>query len=70
MLRDVGGTLDSVIRLLQALRLESHLKNLLPDPGIRPVERLELGVNERKRARTLAPAAQHKPWTWDEEKIP
>ncbi len=64
-----GGTLDSLIRLMQALRLENHLEDLLPNPGIRPVERLELGGRERQRARTLAPTAQ-KPWTWDEEQAP
>jgi transcriptional regulator with XRE-family HTH domain len=64
-----GGTLDTLIRLMQALRLENHLQGLLPDPGIRPVERLELGGRERQRARALPPSAQ-KPWTWDEEQVP
>ena len=64
-----GGTLDSLIRLLQALRLGNHLQELLPDPGIRPVERLRLGGRERQRARPV-PSSAHKPWTWDEEQTP
>jgi hypothetical protein len=54
---------------MQALRLENNLEDLLPDPGIQPVDRIELGGKERQRARPPTPSV-HKPWTWDEEQTP
>lgn len=59
-------SLDSFIRVLQALGLTGRLETLLPDPNIRPVERASLGGGERRRARARKSEAQ-RPWVWGED---
>ena len=44
-------SLDSFVRVMQALRLTSHLAALLPDPSVRPVDRVRFGGSQRRRAR-------------------
>ena len=59
-------SLDSFVRVMQALRLSDHLAALLPDPDVRPVDRVRLEGTERRRAsgrRAPPPAA----WTWGDE---
>ncbi|MBX2886960.1 MAG: helix-turn-helix transcriptional regulator [Granulosicoccus sp.] len=63
---DKGISLDSFIRIMQALGLHDHLQALLPDPGISPLEQLEQKRQERKRARGKKEAS--KPWTWNDPK--
>lgn len=65
-----GGSLDTLIRLLQALELAGALETLLPDPGIEPARRLEKGARERRRASTARRPSRRLPWTWDEEQTP
>lgn len=60
-----GVSLNSFIRIMQALQLHSHLKALLPDPGISPLERLKLEGKDRQRARRKKKTSQE--WTWDDE---
>jgi transcriptional regulator with XRE-family HTH domain len=65
-----GCALDTFIRLLQALDLAGHLRTLLPEPGIRPAERMvrEAKVPQRaSRKRKNKPAT---PWIWDEDLTP
>jgi maltose/maltodextrin transport system permease protein len=50
---------------LQALDLTSHLVALLPDPGIRPVDRVRHGGTERRRARAKRQDAAR--WTWRDD---
>lgn len=61
-------SLDTLLRVLGVLGLERHLLDALPDPAVRPAERVRLGGRERKRAR---PTAGHVPkasdWAWGEE---
>ena len=64
-----GASLNTFIRLLQALGLGNHLENLLPDPGIQPVVQVERHGKVRQRASSPA-KGQSKPWTWDEEEAP
>ena len=45
-----GGTLDSFIRLLIALNIDSNLSVLIPDSTIRPMERVRQTKKERVRA--------------------
>ena len=61
-----GATLDTMVRVLRGLGLESHLEALLPNPDIQPIHRQTFKTPERKRAR---PAANDKsePWRWGEE---
>ena len=60
-----GVSLDSFVRVMQALGLGSHLGALLPDPTIRPVERVRYAGRERQRAsgkRQPSPS-----WRWGDE---
>ncbi|KDA01883.1 helix-turn-helix domain-containing protein [Hyphomonas oceanitis] len=55
-------SLDSFIRIMQALRLTDHLAALLPDPAVRPVDRVRLDGGERQRASSKRSATA--PWAW------
>ena len=46
-----GTSLDNFLRVLIALRLQHVLEHVLPDPTIRPMERLEGRKKLRQRAR-------------------
>jgi putative transcriptional regulator len=59
-----GVSLDTFIRVLMALRIQHNLEALLPDPAVRPIERVGIGTGERKRARP-APVGHERPvWSW------
>jgi len=60
-----GVSLDTFIRVLIALNLQQHLKTLLPDPSVRPMERISSGGSERKRARRKTAEDQDADWKWD-----
>ena len=59
---DTGISLDSFIRIMQALDLHTHLETLLPDPSISPLQRLEKKGKQRQRARPKK--AQSTDWEW------
>ncbi len=59
-------SLDSFVRVMQALGLSDHLAALLPDPSVRPVERVRLAGGERQRAGRKSTVASA-PWTWGDE---
>jgi len=64
-----GVSLNSFIRVLQALRLSHHLEALLPDPDVRPVERVKFAGSERRRASRKRKVEGT--WFWgDEETSP
>lgn len=63
-------SLDSFIRVMQALKLTDQLVALLPDPSVRPVDRVRLDGSERKRASNTSSKdnkSQTEPWTWGDE---
>ena len=60
-----GVSLDSFIRVIQALGLSHHLEALLPDPTVRPVERVRLGGAQRQRAREKN-KSDSSDWSWDD----
>ena len=65
------ASLDTFVRLLQALNLEAHLASLLPDPGVQPVQMLAGKAAERKRVRSRAEKPEEgTTWHWDEETTP
>lgn len=64
-----GATLDTFIRLMQALGLSNLLEVLLPNPEIQPVQTAARGGQPRQRARGVT-IATHEPWSWDEELAP
>ncbi|WP_291208161.1 helix-turn-helix transcriptional regulator [Hyphomonas sp.] len=58
-------SLDSFLRIMQALNLADHLAALLPDPAVRPVERVRLDGAERRRASGKRAAPTE--WKWGDE---
>ncbi|MEI4264014.1 helix-turn-helix domain-containing protein [Roseovarius sp. D0-M9] len=61
-----GGTIDSLLRIMQALGIEDRVEMLLPDASLSPLDpRSEVGP--RQRARTpSADEPDEKPWSWGE----
>ena len=60
-----GISVDSFVRIMQALGLADHLAALLPNPTVRPVERIRLDGGERRRASSKRKVAGD--WTWADE---
>ncbi len=61
--------MDTFIRIMIALSIHQNLEALLPDPTVRPIERIGMGAGERKRARH--PKSRHtkdsdglSTWSW------
>jgi len=65
---DGSISLDSFIRIMQALGLTGHLAALLPDPEVRPVEQVRLG-RRRRRASGTGSAGDDAPdpWQWGDD---
>jgi transcriptional regulator with XRE-family HTH domain len=61
-----GVSLDTFIRILMALGIQQNLEALLPNPQVRPVERIGIGGGERKRARPSKPSEEKGEgvWSW------
>jgi putative transcriptional regulator len=59
-----GVSLDTFIRVLTALRVQQSLESLLPDPTVRPIERVGGGAGERKRARPARVSSEPPAWSW------
>lgn len=60
-------SVNTFIRVLLALDLQQNLETLLPDPTIRPIERVNTGGSERKRARPKQSDPDHSNWVWGDE---
>jgi len=60
-------SLNTFIRILMALDLQQNLETLLPDPTIRPIERVNTGGSERKRARPVQSDSENSTWAWGDE---
>ena len=61
-----GISLDSFIRILQALQLAQNLGALLPEPGLSPLEELEKD-NQPLRKRARVRKKDQKKWTWQDD---
>ena len=59
-----GATLDSFVRVLSALKLSQNLDLLVPDPRVRPIERVRTGGTERQRSRSAKTDQTTKQWQW------
>ena len=62
-----GVSMDTFIRVMIALRIQQNLEALLPDPTVRPIERIGVDSRERKRARPAKSKAAPQNWSWGEE---
>ena len=61
-----GVSFDTLIRVMRALGVIERLADLLPDPDVRPIERVRMQGRERKRAR-MPRVAEADPWQWGDE---
>ena len=59
-----GVSLDTFIRTMRALGIQQNLEALLPDPTVRPMERIAHGAAERKRARPDRSSDDRPVWSW------
>ena len=64
-----GVSLDTFIRIMIALRIQQNLEALLPDPTVRPIERIGKIARERKRARPKHSANGGTVWTWSDGEV-
>jgi transcriptional regulator with XRE-family HTH domain len=62
-----GVSLDTFIRVLTALKIQQSLESLLPDPTVRPIERVGSTARERKRAHRVSTDSDVSGWTWGDE---
>lgn len=65
-----NSSLETLIKVLSALRLLPHLEQLVPSPSIRPMERIQQKGKERQRARPIVQESDDQPptsWTWGDE---
>jgi transcriptional regulator with XRE-family HTH domain len=63
-----GVSLDTFIRIIAALGIQQSLEGLLPDPTVRPIERVGLSAVERRRARPVKSSDQRPSWSWGDGK--
>jgi transcriptional regulator with XRE-family HTH domain len=61
-----GVSLDTLIRVMRALDIADRLDALLPDPNVRPIDRIRLKGKQRQRARPPA-ATSPAEWTWADD---
>lgn len=60
-----SGTIDSLVRVLQALDLTDRLRDLVPDAALSPLDpKSETG---QRRLRVRDRKTDETPWTWDDE---
>ncbi len=62
-----NSSLDTFLRVLRALNLGDRVLDILPNPGVRPIERVQHEGQERRRARTRTEAPKATDWAWGAE---
>lgn len=60
-------SLETLVRLLMALKLEDSFKTMLPDPEVRPIERVRFQGRQRQRASERKAPAKATDWAWNDE---
>ncbi len=63
-----GVSLDTFVRVVMALELQHRFDTLLPDPAVRPIERVRRQGRERLRARPSKEDTAEG-WTWTPEAL-
>ena len=66
MEKGAGCTLNTFIRVLSALRLDTQLDALLPAAAVNPIDRMRNRSRERQRARPPKAAAMAA-WAWADQ---
>ena len=60
-----GISLDTFVRVLIGLGIQTNLTALVPDPAVRPVERVKNKGKQRRRARPRKKEIADIGWSWD-----
>ena len=60
-------SVNTLLRVLAVLGLNGRLLDSLPDPAVRPVERVRHGGRERRRARETQAPAKATDWAWGDD---
>ena len=63
--RGQNVSFETVIRIMQALGLDEHLAQLVPELDVMPIDRVRLKGKERQRARR-SQATPAQPWRWED----
>ena len=61
------STLDTFLRVAEALDLEDAILSALPEGQIRPIERVSKKGSERQRARPTQKKTGQSTWVWGDE---
>ena len=62
------ATVETLVRVMSALGLHEPLSSLLPEPTLRPIERVDTGGRPRQRARPKPKSRKGTAnWTWGDE---
>lgn len=59
-----GVSMDTFIRIMMALSIQQNFEALLPDPSVRPIERVGMSAGERQRARPTKSMDEFPSWSW------
>lgn len=60
-------SVNTLLRVLAVLGLDGRLLDSLPDPAVRPVERVRHGGRERRRARETQAPPKATDWAWGDD---
>lgn len=62
-------SLDTFVRVLMALGVADRLAGLLPEPDVRPIERVRFKGKERQRAsgKRSSSRTSDEPWSWGDD---
>lgn len=60
-------SLDTLIRVMEALDLDDRLEALAPPADVRPVDRVRTAAASERRRATGAGAGPAAPWTWGDD---
>lgn len=62
-----NASLDTLLRVMDALGLGDRIETLAPPVDVRPVDRVRLATATERRRATGAGAGPVEPWTWGDE---
>lgn len=60
-------SLDTLIRVMEAMDLGDRLDALVPPADVRPVDRVRMAAASERRRATGSGAATATPWTWGDD---
>jgi len=61
-----GISVETLVRVMRALGIANRLETLVPDPSLRPIDRVRFKGKQRQRAREVAGADKDE-WSWGDD---